>query len=436
MTDARTIIAKLRDGGRPSVEELRWFAAGLASGAVTDAQAGAFAMAVVLKGLGEAGRVALTEGMRDSGKVLEWDMPGPVLDKHSTGGIGDCISLMLAPALAACGAYVPMISGRGLGHTGGTLDKLEAIPGFHTALSEDQLRQQITDIRCAIVAASAEIAPADRRLYAIRDVTSTVESIDLITASILSKKLAAGLEALVLDVKMGSGAFMRTMDQAEALARALVKTAQGAGCMTAALITDMSQPLATAAGNALEVIEVMETLTGTSVNAALWDLTAALGGEALALGGLADDALDGVARIERALESGAAAEYFGRMVAAQGGPADFVDRWPDRLPSAPVMREVLAPRDGFVSAIDGFALGQAVVHLGGGRLRDGDRVNPSVGLSDLAGLGEEMHRGVPLAIIHAASEADADAAAQAVVAAYELAEICPEEPPLVWKRIG
>lgn len=436
MTDARTIIAKLRDGGRPSVEELRWFAAGLASGVVTDAQAGAFAMAVVLKGLGETGRVALTEGMRDSGKVLEWDMPGPVLDKHSTGGIGDCISLMLAPALAACGAYVPMISGRGLGHTGGTLDKLEAIPGFHTALSEDQLRKQITDIRCAIVAASAEIAPADRRLYAIRDVTSTVESIDLITASILSKKLAAGLEALVLDVKMGSGAFMRTMDQAEALARALVKTAQGAGCMTAALITDMSQPLATAAGNALEVIEVMETLTGTSVNAALWDLTAALGGEALALGGLADDALDGVARIERALESGAAAEYFGRMVAAQGGPADFVDRWPDRLPSAPVLREVLAPRDGFVAAIDGFALGQAVVRLGGGRLRDGDRVNPSVGLSDLAGLGEEMHRGVPLAIIHAASEADADAAAQAVVAAYDLAETCPEEPPLVWKRIG
>ena len=434
--DARAILTKLRDGQTPSAEELRWFAAGLADGGVTDAQAGAFAMAVLLKGLGEEGRVALTRGMRDSGRVLHWDMPGPVLDKHSTGGIGDCVSLLLAPALAACGAYVPMISGRGLGHTGGTLDKLEAIPGFRTAMGEDQLRAQLAQVRCAIVSASAEIAPADRRLYAIRDVSGTVESIDLITASILSKKLAAGLEALVLDVKLGSGAFMRTMDQAEALARALVNTAQGASRMTAASITDTPQPLATAAGNALEVIEVMETLTGTSVNAALWDLTAALGGEALALGGLADDALDGVARIERALESGAAAEYFGRMVAAQGGPADFVDRWPDRLPSAPVLREVLAPRDGFIAAIDGFALGQAVVRLGGGRLRDGDRVNPSVGLSDLAGLGEEMHRGVPLAIVHAASEADADAAAQAVLVAYRLAEVCPEEPPLVWKRIG
>jgi thymidine phosphorylase len=295
----------------PTGEELAWFAQGLATGKVSDAQAGAFAMAVCLRGLGEVGRVALTRAMRDSGTVLHWDMPGPVLDKHSTGGIGDCVSLLLAPALAACGAYVPMISGRGLGHTGGTLDKLEAIPGFRTGLSEEQLRAQIADVRCAIVSASAEIAPADRRLYAIRDVTGTVESIDLITASILSKKLAAGLEGLVLDVKVGSGAFMKTMEKAQALARALVSTAHGAGCMTTALITDMSQPLATAAGNALEVIEVMETLTGTSVNEALWDLTAALGGEALALGGLAADARDGAARIDAVLEGGQAAEFFG-----------------------------------------------------------------------------------------------------------------------------
>ncbi|EEW24515.1 thymidine phosphorylase [Rhodobacter ferrooxidans] len=434
--DARSIIALVRQSKTPSVEELNWFAQGLASGAVTDAQAGAFAMAVFLNGLGEVGRVSLTRAMRDSGKVLHWDMPGPVLDKHSTGGIGDCISLLLAPALAACGAYVPMISGRGLGHTGGTLDKLEAIPGFRTALTEEQLRTQIGDIRCAIVSASAEIAPADRRLYAIRDVTSTVESIDLITASILAKKLAAGLEALVLDVKVGSGAFMKTMEQAEALARALVSTAQGAGCMTTALITDMSQPLATAAGNALEVIEVMETLTGTSVNTALWDLTAALGGEALALGGIAADAADGAGRIEQALESGAAAEYFGRMVAAQGGPADFVDRWPDRLPAAPVQREVPCPGEGFVTSIDGFALGQAVVRLGGGRLREGDKVNPSVGLSDMAGIGEEASRDVPLAMVHAATEAEADRAVQAVQAAYGFGPAAPDEPPLVHKRIA
>ena len=434
--DARAIIARLRDGGQPDAEELGWFARGLASGAVSDAQAGAFAMAVLLKGLGEAGRVALTRAMRDSGHVLAWDMPGPVLDKHSTGGIGDCVSLLLAPALAACGAYVPMISGRGLGHTGGTLDKLEAIPGFRTALSEEVLRAQLRDIHCAVVSASAEIAPADRRLYAIRDVTATVESIDLITASILSKKLAAGLEALVLDVKVGSGAFMNTMADAEALARALVTTAQGAGCMTTALVTDMSQPLATAAGNALEVIEVMETLTGTSVNTALWDLTAALGGEALALGGLAADPQDGAGRIVQALESGAAAETFGRMVAAQGGPADFVERWPDRLPSAPVMREVPCPGAGFVAAVNGEALGLAVVRLGGGRQREGDRINPSVGLSDLAGIGEEASRDLPLAMVHAATEAEAEAAVRAVQAAYVIVSEVPDEPPLIHKRIA
>jgi thymidine phosphorylase len=436
MTDARSIIARIRDGDTPAPEDLRWFAAGLASGAVTDAQAGAFAMAVLLKGLGEEGRVALTTGMRDSGKVLAWDLSGPVVDKHSTGGIGDCVSLLLAPALAACGAYVPMISGRGLGHTGGTLDKLEAIPGFRTGLSEDALRRQLAGVKCAIVAASADLAPADRRLYAIRDVSATVESIDLITASILSKKLAAGLEALVLDVKCGSGAFMKTPEHAEALARALVTTAQGAGCMTSALITDMSQPLATAAGNALEVIEVMETLTGTSVNTALWDLTAALGGEALALAGLAADQKDGAGRISEALQSGAAAEIFGRMVAAQGGPGDFVERWPDRLPSAPVMIEVPALEDGYITSIDGEALGHVVVRLGGGRLREGDRVNPSVGLSDLAGIGEETGAGVPIAMVHAATEAAAEAAVRAVQAAYVIGTGLPDEPALIQKRIA
>ena len=434
--DARAIIAQIRDGATPPADQIAWFAAGLASGTVSDAQAGAFAMAVLLKGLGEAGRVALTTAMRDTGHVLKWDLPGPVIDKHSTGGIGDCVSLLLAPALAACGAYVPMISGRGLGHTGGTLDKLESIPGFRTGLSEAQVQRQMVQMGCAIVSASAEIAPADRRLYAIRDVTGTVESIDLITASILSKKLAAGLEALVLDVKCGSGAFMKTVEQAEALARALVSTAQGAGCMTAALITDMSQPLATAAGNALEVAEVMETLTGTAVNTALWDITVALGGEALALGGLAHDAADGADRIAQALESGDAAEKFGRMVAAQGGPADFVDRWPDRLPAATVIRAVPSLGFGFVDKIDGEALGLSVVRLGGGRQREGDKINPSVGLSDLAGIGEHIAFGEPLCMVHAATEAQAEAAISAIQAAYTLADIAPEDPALILKRIA
>jgi thymidine phosphorylase len=433
--DARGIIARLRDGKPPSAEELAWFAEGLASGEVTDAQAGAFAMAVCLNGLGERGRVDLTRAMRDSGSTLTWDLPGPVLDKHSTGGVGDCTSLLLAPALAACGAYVPMISGRGLGHTGGTLDKLEAIPGYTTKVDAERLRRLTADIGCVIVGATDEIAPADRRLYAIRDVTGTVESIDLITASILSKKLAAGLEALVLDVKVGSGAFLAEMDRAEALAKALVQAAQGAGCMTRALITDMDEPLIAAAGNALEVIEVMETLTGTAVTTRLWDLTVALGGEALALGGLAADAEDGAGRIAQALESGQAAEVFGEMVAALGGPIDFVERWPDRLPAAPVVLEVPAPVEGVVTRIDTRAVGEVVVALGGGRRKETDRVNPSVGLSEIAAVGEEVSPDLPIARVHAATDAAAEAAAQALLAAVEIGEEAPERP-LIHRRIG
>ncbi|MCW3784091.1 thymidine phosphorylase [Defluviimonas salinarum] len=434
--DARSIIAGVRNRRGLEDEAATWFADGLASGEVTDAQAGAFAMAVLLNGLGADGRVALTRAMRDSGRVLEWKLPGPVVDKHSTGGIGDCTSLLIAPALAACGACVPMISGRGLGHTGGTLDKLEAIPGYRCDVSVEELHRLVAEIGCAIVSASADIAPADRRLYAIRDVTGTVESIDLITASILSKKLAAGLEALILDVKVGSGAFMKTLPEAEALAQSLVSTANGAGCMTVALITDMDQPLAASAGNALEVIEVMETLTGVEVNQALWDVTVALGGEALALAGLADNAGEGADQIEEALESGRAAETFGRMVAALGGPSDFVERYPDRLPAAPVVVDFVTPRDGFVAHIDGEMLGQAVVHLGGGRLRDGDRINPSVGLSQIMGVGEPVEKGEALVRIHAATPAAAEAAVASVRAAIRIEDDEPDEPVLIHKRIG
>jgi len=434
--DAREVLARVRDARGLTAEQADWFARGLASGEVTDAQAGAFAMAVRLNGLDAPGRVALTRAMRDSGQVLHWDMPGPVVDKHSTGGLGDSVSLLLAPALAACGCYVPMISGRGLGHTGGTLDKLEAIPGYRTDLTVDELQKLVRETRCIITGASADIAPADRRLYAIRDVTASVESIDLITASILSKKLAAGLEALVLDVKVGSGAFMKTLDQARALAQSLVSTAQGAGCMTTALITDMNQPLGCSAGNALEVLEAMETLTGSAVNQALWDLTAALGGEALALAGLAADADEGAQKIDDALETGRAAEIFGEMVAALGGPLDFVERYPDRLPAAPVMREVRANGTGFVAAVDGEALGMAVVRLGGGRLKNGDRINPSVGFSELVMIGERVSPDLPLGLVHAATEAEADRAAAALRAAYTLADTEPDEPDLIHERIG
>ena len=433
--DARTIIAAVRDRKGLDAGAAKWFADGLASGEVTDAQGGAFAMAVLLNGLGEEGRVALTRAMRDSGEVLKWDLPGPVLDKHSTGGIGDSVSLLLAPALAACGAYVPMISGRGLGHTGGTLDKLEAIPGYRCDVSVDELHSLVADIGCAIVGASKTVAPADRRLYGIRDISGTVESIDLITASILSKKLAAGLGALVLDVKCGSGAFMKTPKDAGALARALVDTANGAGCVTSALITDMAQPLGTSAGNALEVLEVMEVLTGARDNPALSTLTAELGGEALVLAGLAADAKEGAARIASTLASGRAAEIFGQTVAALGGPSDFVERYPDRLPAAPVLREVLAQKPGHVAAIEAEALGHAVVHLGGGRLKGGDKINPSVGLSALAKIGDAVGPGVPLAQVHAATEAQADQAMASVLAAYSLSDEPVKSGPLVLERV-
>lgn len=434
--DARAIIARLRDGDPLSEAEIQWFAKGLASDGVTDAQAGAFAMAVLLNGFSTDERVALTLAMRDSGEVMQWNLPGPVVDKHSTGGIGDSVSLVLAPALAALGAYVPMVSGRGLGHTGGTLDKLEAIPGLRTEVSDDRFHQIVQNVGAAIVSATGSIAPADKRLYAIRDVTGTVESIDLITASILSKKLAAGLEALVLDVKVGTGAFMKTMDDAVALAEALVSTANGAGCMTSALITDMNQPCATAVGNALEVMEVMQALTGAEIDSVLCDLTAELGGEILVLAGMADDARDGAGQVLETLRDGSAAERFGRMVAELGGPADFVERWRDRLPAAPVVVEVKSGAAGYVAGIDGEALGLAVVHLGGGRLKGGDSIDPSVGLSDVALLGDRIEADTALCLVHAATPDAAETAAAAVRAAYTIGEDEPDVPPIVYQRIG
>ena len=432
--DARTVIESIRDG-HATPAGVAWFAGGLADGTVTDAQAGAFAMAVLLKGISEEARVALTRAMRDSGDVLAWDLPGPVIDKHSTGGVGDSISLLLAPALAECGAFVPMVSGRGLGHTGGTLDKLESIPGYRVDTPEDRLRDLMRQIGCAIVSASSRIAPADKRLYAIRDVTGTVESVDLITASILSKKLAAGLGALVLDVKVGSGAFLPSTAQAQALARALVDTANGAGCRTSALITDMDRPLALTAGNALEVAEVMDTLTGKAPTPRLIDLTCALGGEVLAQCGIAATATEGEGRIRATLDSGAVAERFGRMVAAQGGPADFVTRYASHLPKAPVIRDVPAPRAGTVASIDTHAVGTAVVHLGGGRLKGGDVIDPRVGFSALAEPGAAVGPDAPLAIVHAADDAGAARAIEALQEAYLLGK-APEPRALVQDRVA
>jgi len=434
MTSAAGVIQSVIDAAA-APEDLRWFARELAGGAVTDAQAGAFAMAVRLRGLSPAARTALTEGMRDSGDILAWDLPGPVVDKHSTGGVGDCISLVLAPALAACGVFVPMISGRGLGHTGGTLDKLESIPGFSVDQPEARLRAIVRDVGCAIVSASDRIAPADKRLYAIRDVTATVESIDLITASILSKKLAAGLDALVLDVKTGSGAVLPAAQEARALAQALVDTANRAGCRTAALITDMSAPLGGIAGNALEVAGVLRGLTQGNLHADIRALTVALGAEALALAGVAVDAQKGARRIEQALDSGAAAECFGRMIAAQGGPVDFLQRWEQHLPKAPVQLDIFPDTAGPVAAIDTRAIGLAVVAMGGGRRREGDTIDPRVGFTHLATLADPVGPAQPLGRVHAADEASANAAAAALRAACRIGPASPRGA-LVQERIA
>ena len=432
--DARRIITKLRDRAEPTQAELSWFARGLASGAVTDAQAGAFAMAACLNGLSEDARVALTLAMRDSGDVLAWDLPGAVIDKHSTGGIGDCTSLLLAPMLAAVGTYVPMISGRGLGHTGGTLDKLEAIPGVVTDVDEARFRRITKDVGCAIVSAASDMAPADKRLYAVRDVTGTVESVDLITASILSKKLAAGLGALILDVKTGSGAFMVALEDSRALAQSLVKTANGAGCKTAALITAMDQPLAPAAGNALEVAVVMDALTAPK-NARLVEVTLALGAELLVLAGVESDAETAAGKLSKTLTSGKAAEIFDQMIAELGGPKGFSEDWQRRLPEANVIRDIATPEAGVVTALDGRGIGMGVVHMGGGRLKGGERIDPSVGYSEIVALGAEVAKGQPLARLHAASERAAQAAEKAFLGAVTVGDAASPSP-LIVEKVG
>ena len=430
------IIRGKRDGRALSPEEIAFFVTGLADETVTEGQVAALAMAVFFNGMSRDEAVALTLAMRDSGDVLEWDLPGPVVDKHSTGGVGDNVSLMLAPIVAACGAYVPMISGRGLGHTGGTLDKMDSIPGYTSQPANDLFRRVVKSVGCAIIGQTGNLAPADKRFYAIRDVTATVESIPLITASILSKKLAAGLQALVLDGKAGNGAFMAKSRDAAALARSLVEVANGAGMATTALITDMNEPLASAAGNALEVVNAVDFLTGRARDPRLLDVTLALAAEMLVAARLSGSPVEGEAMARRALESGNAAETFGRMVAALGGPGDFVPNCRRHLPGAPVIRAVPATASGYVTGIDTRAVGVAVVALGGGRVRPGDAVDPAVGLSGLASVATELHSGDPLAMVHARDEAAAAAAIGAVQAAYAIGDKRQPRRKSVLRHVG
>jgi thymidine phosphorylase len=430
------VIRKKRDGGILGATEFEPFVAGLVDGSVGEGQAAALAMAICLRGLTLDECVALTAAMTRSGTVLSWALPGPVLDKHSTGGVGDTVSLVLAPAVAACGGYVPMIAGRGLGHTGGTLDKLDAIPGYVSQPDLYTFRRVVRETGCAIIGQTPDIAPADRRLYAIRDVTGTVESLDLITSSILSKKLAAGLGGLVMDVKSGSGAFLPDPAEASALAERLVAVGVGAGLPTVALLTDMDQPLASVAGNALETAYAIDYLAGARREARFHEVTLELGAAMLRLGGLASDEAEGRAKIEEAIASGRAAEVFARMVAALGGPADLLERAGTHLAEAPIRRPVAPASRGFVTGIDVRALGIAVVALGGGRVRAQDAIDHAVGLTDLAPLGAAVDTERPLAIVHARSEDAVRRAIAALQAAYTVGGQPPPARRTITDRIS
>lgn len=431
------IIRRKRDGDVLSADEIAAFAEGLSNETISEGQVAAFAMAVFFRGMTPDEIVALTLAMRDSGDVLSWAGVGkPIADKHSTGGVGDNVSLMLAPIVAACGLAVPMISGRGLGHTGGTLDKLQSIPGYDVMPDNTIFRRTVDRAGCAIIGQTGDLAPADKRLYAIRDVTATVESIPLITASILSKKLAAGLDSLVLDVKFGNGAFMAKTEDAEALARSLVRVANGAGVRTTALLTDMNQPLADCAGNAIEVQNAVDFLKGLKGGTRLEEVTLAFGAEMLINAGVESDHGVALNRCIEALASGKAAEIFGKMVRELGGPADFMDKAEHYLPRAGVEIAVEAPEDGYLSACDTRALGLAVVTLGGGRQRPSDSIDHGVGISGFKPLGTKVTEGEPIAFVQANDEASATRAAETVAQCYRISQTKPAATPVIGLRIG
>jgi thymidine phosphorylase len=429
------VIRRKRDGAALSTAEVKEFIEGLAKGSVSEGQVAAFAMAVFFKGMTREEAVGLTLAMRDSGTVLKWDLPGPVVDKHSSGGIGDNLSLMLAPLLAACGCYVPMISGRGLGHTGGTLDKLDSIPGYKTQPDLDLFRKVTREAGCCIIGQTADLAPADKCLYGIRDVTATVESVPLITASILSKKLAAGLGHLVLDVKCGSGAFMQNIDEAVALAESLVAVANGAGLKTTALITDMDEPLAPVAGNALEVAHAAEFLLNKEVQPRVLDIALALGAELLVSAMLAGDIEEARKKLTSVLQSGKAAEHFDKMVRLLGGPADFLMNYSKHLRTAPIAMPVHAESEGMVTSIKTRELGLAVIELGGGRRLASDMIDHAVGLDKLLGKGARANKKTPLCIVYAASEESAKRAAAIVKASYMIGESGKSAPNII-RRIA
>ncbi|MFZ6757347.1 thymidine phosphorylase [Undibacterium sp. Ji50W] len=422
---AQELIRQKRAGQALDQSQIQALVAGMVDGSVSDAQLGAFCMATCFQGMTAAEGAALTLAMRDSGTVLRWDdldLPGPVVDKHSTGGVGDLVSLVLAPMVVACGGVVPMITGRGLGHTGGTQDKLEAIPGYCSTPDLARFRRVVKDCGMAIIGQTVDLAPADKRLYAIRDITATVDCLPLITASILSKKFAAGLDVLVMDIKCGNGAQTPELLQAQSLARQLIDTANAADMVCSALITDMSQPLAPSVGNATEMREALRYLRTDTCPPRLHQTVLALGSEMLVQAGLASNALDAQVRLLDALHSGKAAQVFERSCAALGGPVDLLSGFDRYLPAAGVQHALLAPHTGsgmVLNHIDTRAIGMAVLQMGAGRNAAPDF---SVGLSQLAELGQSVDAQTPLAIIHARDEASAQQASRQLLAAFSFGE--------------
>jgi len=432
---AQELIARKRDGAELTNEELREFLVEYGSGKVPDYQMSAFLMAVLLNGMSAAELRTLTGSIIDSGARLDFRGDGgpPAVDKHSTGGVGDKVSLVLAPLLAEYGLRVPMMSGRGLGHTGGTVDKLESIPGFRTVLDVEEFQGVLADVGCAMIRQTPAIAPLDGRLYALRDVTATVPSIPLISASIVSKKVAEGIEALVLDVKYGSGAFMRDPDRAVLLAETMVKLAESEGVRATALLTAMEQPLGRTVGNALEVREAVACLRGEGP-ADLREVTLALAAESVTAAVPGAQADEVCAELEAVLDDGRALARFARLVARQGGDPGIIAR-PEVLPQAPLRVTWEAPTDGFVTRADAYIIGVAAVELGAGRRRIEDDVDPAVGFELCARRGESVQRGQPVAVIHARSEDAAETATRRLRTAYGFGEAPPAEVPLVWRRV-
>lgn len=432
------IIRKKRDGGSLSRAELQFMVHGITDGSLSEGQVAAFAMAVFFRGMQGDERVAFTLAMRDSGTVLCWDdldLAGPVLDKHSTGGVGDKVSILLAPMVAACGGFVPMISGRGLGHTGGTLDKMGVIPGYRTDPDIDTFRRVVKEQGCAIIGQTAALAPADRRLYAIRDVTASVESIPLIAASILSKKLAAGLEGLVMDVKTGSGAFMDDPAKARMLAKTLVGIGHGAELPVTALLTDMDEVLGTTVGHALEMDESVAYLTGGPRDPRLHEITLALAGEMLCLGQLAGSLEEGRAKAQAALDNGRAAKCFSRMVSALGGPLDYLENYARYAMPANIVTPFRAPRGGFITGMECRDVGLAVIGLGGGRRSASDVIDPTVGFSEFQDVGTALQAGDPICLVHARNTAEADAAIAALGEAVRIGDDVPPPQRVISARI-